>query len=233
MQPFRTELIARRAYREFVLMRRLPRHPNVITMLDAFTSAKNLVEFDSCCIVMELLDFDLSTSFKPNGTQVNHEQISFLLYQMLCAVNHIHRLGIVHRDLKPGNIVVKNDGCVLKLLDFGLARSQNPQMSPYVFTRWYRSPEVILEMKEYSGKADVWALGCIFAEMITRQVYLPGKDHVDQWMKIAQKFGMPNEKFMQKLRPEVRNFIVQKTPPCHFIPWERQFPDKIFPPSMF
>lgn len=69
--------------------------------------------------------------------ELDHERLSFLLYQILCGVKHLHVSGIIHRDLKPNNIVVKND-CTLKILDFGLARSssENFMMTPYVVTRW-------------------------------------------------------------------------------------------------
>jgi c-Jun N-terminal kinase len=54
--------------------------------------------------------------------ELDHERMSFLLYQMLCGIHHLHQAGIIHRDLKPSNIVV-NFQCQLKILDFGLARS--------------------------------------------------------------------------------------------------------------
>ncbi|VDN42686.1 unnamed protein product [Dibothriocephalus latus] len=67
---------------------------------------------------------------------LDHERTSFLLYQMLCGVKHLHMSGIIHRDLKPSNIAVRND-CTLKILDFGLARTANENfmMTPYVVTR--------------------------------------------------------------------------------------------------
>ena len=69
--------------------------------------------------------------------ELDHERFSFLLYQILCGLKHLHVAGIIHRDLKPNNIAVKND-CTLKILDFGLARSgtENFMMTPYVVTRW-------------------------------------------------------------------------------------------------
>lgn len=78
---------------------------------------------------------------------LDHERISYLLYQMLCGIKHLHSAGIIHRDLKPSNIVVRSD-CTLKILDFGLARTAGTSfmMTPYVVTRYYRAPEVILGM---------------------------------------------------------------------------------------
>ena len=70
---------------------------------------------------------------------LDHERLSYLLYQLLCGIKHLHSAGIIHRDLKPSNIVVKSD-CTLKILDFGLARTAGDSfmMTPYVVTRYYR-----------------------------------------------------------------------------------------------
>lgn len=88
------------------------------------------------------------------------------------------------QDLKPSNIVVKSD-CTLKILDFGLARTAGTtfMMTPYVVTRYYRAPEVILGMG-YKENVDIWSVGCIMGEMIRGGVLFPGTDHIDQWNKI-------------------------------------------------
>merc|ERR1712136_655726 len=69
--------------------------------------------------VMELMDANLCQVIQMD---LDHERMSYLLYQMLCGIKHLHLAGIIHRDLKPSNIVVRSD-CTLKILDFGLARS--------------------------------------------------------------------------------------------------------------
>jgi mitogen-activated protein kinase 8/9/10 (c-Jun N-terminal kinase) len=80
--------------------------------------------------------------------------------------------------------VVKSD-CTLKILDFGLARTAGTtfMMTPYVVTRYYRAPEVILGMG-YKENVDIWSVGCIMGEMIRGGVLFPGTDHIDQWNKI-------------------------------------------------
>ncbi|TRY83638.1 hypothetical protein DNTS_003867 [Danionella cerebrum] len=116
-RPFQNQTHAKRAYRELVLMNYL---------------------------VMELMDANLCQVIQ---MELDHERLSYLLYQMLCGIKHLHSAGIIHRDLKPSNIVVKSD-CTLKILDFGLARTAATGllMTPYVVTRYYRAPEVILGM---------------------------------------------------------------------------------------
>ena len=80
--------------------------------------------------------------------------------------------------------MVRSD-CTLKILDFGLARSAGTSfmMTPYVVTRYYRAPEVILGMG-YRENVDIWSVGCIMGEMIRGGVMFPGTDHIDQWNKI-------------------------------------------------
>ena len=91
----------------------------------------------------------------------------------------MHSAGILHRDLKPRNLLV-NSNCDLKICDFGLARAdinccknKTLIMTDYIATRWYRAPEVILSWKRYSTAIDVWSVGCILAELITRKPLLP------------------------------------------------------------
>lgn len=104
-------------------------------------------------------------------------------------INHVSIAGFalsvyLQQDLKPSNIVVKSD-CTLKILDFGLARTAGTtfMMTPYVVTRYYRAPEVILGMG-YTENVDIWSVGCIMGEMIRGGVLFPGTDHIDQWNKI-------------------------------------------------
>ncbi|CAG9539070.1 unnamed protein product [Cercopithifilaria johnstoni] len=202
-RPFQNVTHAKRAYREFKLMN-LVNHKNIIGLLNAFTPQKTLDEFSDLYIVMELMDANLCQVIQMD---LDHERMSYLLYQMLCGIRHLHAAGIIHRDLKPSNIVVKSD-CSLKILDFGLARSAGDSfmMTPYVVTRYYRAPEVILGMG-YKDNVDVWSTGCIFGEMIHGSVLFPGSDHIDQWTKIIEHLGTPSPMFMRRLQSTVRNYV--------------------------
>ncbi|PNJ18541.1 MAPK9 isoform 3 [Pongo abelii] len=151
-RPFQNQTHAKRAYRELVLLKCV-NHKNIISLLNVFTPQKTLEEFQDVYLVMELMDANLCQVIH---MELDHERMSYLLYQMLCGIKHLHSAGIIHRDLKPSNIVVKSD-CSLKILDFGLARTActNFMMTPYVVTRYYRAPEVILGMgyKENASQA--------------------------------------------------------------------------------
>uniref|UniRef100_A0A8C4GSW5 Stress-activated protein kinase JNK n=1 Tax=Dicentrarchus labrax TaxID=13489 RepID=A0A8C4GSW5_DICLA len=172
-RPFQNQTHAKRAYRELVLLKCV-NHKNIIRLINVFTPQKSLEEFQDLYLVMELMDASLCQVIHMD---LDHERMSYLLYQILCGIRHLHSAGIIHRDLKPSNIVVKSD-CTLKILDFGLARTActNFMMTPYVVTRYYRAPEVILGMK-YKENVDIWSVGCIMGEMVKGSVIFQGTDH--------------------------------------------------------
>ena len=96
---------------------------------------------------------------------------------------------------QPGNLLV-NKNCDLKICDFGLARAIDPSeekkdlgLTEYVVTRWYRAPELLVENQTYTTAIDVWAVGCIFAEMLGRKALFPGRDYLHQLRLIIDVLG--------------------------------------------
>uniref|UniRef100_A0A3P8PZR7 mitogen-activated protein kinase n=1 Tax=Astatotilapia calliptera TaxID=8154 RepID=A0A3P8PZR7_ASTCA len=177
-RPFQSEIFAKRAYRELRLLKHM-KHENVIGLIDVFTPALSLDDFQDFYLVMPYMFTDLS---KVRG-QLSEDKVQFLVYQMLCGLRYIHKAGIIHRDLKPGNLAVNQD-CELKILDFGLARSTDAEMTGYVVTRWYRAPEVILNWMHYT------------------------QTDMDQLTQIMKVTGVPGPEFIQKLdTPEARNYV--------------------------
>ncbi|PAA72747.1 hypothetical protein BOX15_Mlig028252g1 [Macrostomum lignano] len=223
-RPFQNVTHAKRAYREFVLMK-LVNHKNIIGLLNAFTPQSSLDDFNEVYLVMELMDANLCQVIQMD---LDHERMSYLLYQMLCGIKHLHSADIIHRDLKPSNIVVRTD-CTLKILDFGLARTAGGSfmMTPYVVTRYYRAPEVILGMG-YQENVDIWSVGCIFGEMVRGRILFPGTDHIDQWTKITEQLGTPGPEFLARLNAAVRNYV-QNRPRYQPWPFEQLFPNDYFP----
>lgn len=114
----------------------------------------------------------------------------------------------MHRDLKPSNILV-NENCDLKICDFGLARIQDPQMTGYVSTRYYRAPEIMLTWQKYDVEVDIWSAGCIFAEMLEGKPLFPGKDHVNQFSIITELLGTPPDDVIQTICSENVSSIIQ------------------------
>uniref|UniRef100_A0A672FZD7 Stress-activated protein kinase JNK n=1 Tax=Salarias fasciatus TaxID=181472 RepID=A0A672FZD7_SALFA len=199
-RPFQNQTHAKRAFRELVLMKCV-NHKNIIGLLNVFTPQKSLEEFQDVYLVMELMDANLCQVIQ---MELDHERLSYLLYQMLCGIKHLHAAGIIHRDLKPSNIVVKSD-CTLKILDFGLARTAATGllMTPYVVTRYYRAPEVILGMGYQAND-------------------------IDQWNKVIEQLGTPSQDFLMKLNQSVRTYV-ENRPRYAGYSFEKLFPDVLFP----
>lgn len=84
----------------------------------------------------------------------------------------------------------------IKIGDFGLARTYSLPVRPYsqeVVTLWYRAPEILLGSVEYSTPIDIWSIGCIFAEMVTKKPLFAGDSDLDQLYRIFRILGTPNE----------------------------------------
>lgn len=119
---------------------------------------------------------------------------SSCMFQILQGLGFIHRHGFFHRDLKPENILCSGPE-LLKIADFGLVREirSRPPYTDYVSTRWYRAPEVLLHSTTYSSPIDMWAVGCIAAEICTYRPLFPGSTETDQLYKICAILGCPNK----------------------------------------
>uniref|UniRef100_A0A4W5MF81 mitogen-activated protein kinase n=1 Tax=Hucho hucho TaxID=62062 RepID=A0A4W5MF81_9TELE len=203
-RPFQSKLFAKRAYRELRLLKHM-KHENVIGLLDVFTSEISLDRFHDFYLVMPFMGTDLGKLMKME--RLSQDRVQFLVYQMLKGLKYIHSAGIIHRDLKPGNLSV-NEDCELKILDFGLARQTDTEMTGYVVTRWYRAPEVILNWMHYTQTVDIWSVGCIMAEMLLGKPLFKGNDHLDQLKEIMKITGTPTADFVTKLQSQdARNYI--------------------------
>ncbi|XP_014003681.1 mitogen-activated protein kinase 12 [Salmo salar] len=203
-RPFQSELFAKRAYRELRLLKHM-KHENVIGLVDVFTADLSLDRFHDFYLVMPFMGTDLGKLMKLQ--QLSEDKVQFLVYQMLKGLKYIHSAGIIHRDLKPGNLAV-NQECELKILDFGLARQADSEMTGYVVTRWYRAPEVILSWMHYTQTVDIWSVGCIMAEMLSGKPLFKGNDHLDQLTEIMKITGTPTQEFITKLQSQdAKNYV--------------------------
>ncbi|KAK4388803.1 Cell division control protein 2A [Sesamum angolense] len=118
------------------------------------------------------------------------------LYQILRGIAYCHSHRVLHRDLKPQNLLIDRRTNALKLADFGLARAFGIPVRTFtheVVTLWYRAPEILLGSRHYSTPVDVWSVGCIFAEMVTRRALFPGDSEIDELFRIFRIMGTPTE----------------------------------------
>uniref|UniRef100_A0A8C2GWQ4 mitogen-activated protein kinase n=1 Tax=Cyprinus carpio TaxID=7962 RepID=A0A8C2GWQ4_CYPCA len=188
-RPFQSRLFAKRAYRELRLLKHM-KHANVVGLLDVFTSEILLDRFQDFYLVMPFMGTDLGKLMKMQ--RLSEDRVQFLVYQILRGLKVRHRYTHNHicEDLKPGNLAVNQD-CELKILDFGLARQADSEMTGYVVSRWYRAPEVILNWMHYSQTVDIWSVGCIMAEMLLGRPLFKGNDYLDQLREIIKITGTP------------------------------------------
>lgn len=123
-------------------------------------------------------------------------EIKCLLQQLTSGVAYMHENWILHRDLKTSNLLLNNRG-QLKIADFGMARYAGdpppPKLTQLVVTLWYRAPELLLGARAYGAAVDMWSVGCIFGELITREPLLQGKNEVDQISKVFELCGVPTD----------------------------------------
>lgn len=200
--------INRTALREIKLLQELS-HKNLIGLLDVFGHLSNV------SLVFDFMDTDLEVIIKDNTIILTTANIKAYTIQTLQGLEYLHLNWILHRDLKPNNLLVNAEG-VLKIGDFGLAKfygSPTRINTNQVVTRWYRSPELLFGAKQYSVGIDMWAVGCILAELLLRVPFLPGESDLDQLSRICQVFGNPTEENWPGLK-SLSDFVVFKPFPA-------------------
>ncbi|XP_042471039.1 mitogen-activated protein kinase 2-like [Zingiber officinale] len=207
---FDNSIDAKRTLREIKLLQHL-NHDNVIAIKDIIRPP-NRENFNDVYIVYELMDTDLHQIIHSNQA-LTDDHCQFFLHQLLRGLKYVHSANVLHRDLKPSNLLL-NARCDLKIGDFGLARttSETDFMTEYVVTRWYRAPELLLNCSEYTAAIDIWSVGCILGEIVTREPLFPGKDYVHQLKLITELIGSPDDSSLGFLRGDNARRYVRQFP---------------------
>ncbi|XP_066579288.1 serine/threonine-protein kinase MAK isoform X2 [Amia ocellicauda] len=159
-------------------------HANVVKLKEVIR------ENDHLYFVFEYMKENLYQLMKERNKLFPESVIRNIMYQIIQGLSFIHKHGFFHRDMKPENLLCMGPELV-KIADFGLAREirSRPPYTDYVSTRWYRAPEVLLRSSVYSSPIDIWAVGCIMAELYTLRPLFPGNSEVDEIFKICQVLG--------------------------------------------
>lgn len=184
------------AIRELKMLRSL-RHENIVNLKEIVTgqnqhsrARRNKHEI---YMVFEYVDHDLTGLMDTPSIRFTEEQVKTYAKQLLSGLWYCHDREVLHRDIKGSNLLIDNDGN-LKIADFGLARTFNDNLKKYtnrVITLWYRSPELLLGAEEYGPEVDIWSVGCLLVELLSKRPLFPGKDETEQLELIFRVLGHP------------------------------------------
>ena len=148
--------------------------------------------------------------FRNNKKYIPLEKIKSISKQLLKGLDYCHERHIVHRDLKPENVLFTEDERV-KICDFGSSKviDGSTTSTPYIVSRYYRAPELILGKKDYNEKIDIFAAGCIIGELFTLLPLFPGKTEGLQLFEYMCLLGHPGDKYFSQfsLCPSNREYF--------------------------
>lgn len=196
------------ALREVKLLKGLS-HDNMVTLKEIVCSKEQGtgdVLPKNVFMVFEYLEYDLTGVLETPEIRLTADHVKSWARQLLEGVHYMHTNKVIHRDLKASNLLINRHG-ELKIADWGLARSWNSEMKRLtnkVITLWYRPPELLLGMIDYSTKIDMWSVGCIVAEMFRRSAFLKGRNETHQLELIYKVCGTPNTQEWPNLEKKCR-----------------------------
>ncbi|OMJ94201.1 hypothetical protein SteCoe_2686 [Stentor coeruleus] len=155
-------------------------HQNIIKLKEVVRANNDL------SLIFEYCDKNLYQLMTEGA--MPEDQIRDYIKQILTGLSFLHKSGIFHRDIKSDNILMSET--IAKIADFGLAREIRSS-GPY--TEYYRAPEVLLRSKRYSWPVDIFAVGCITAELFLNRPIFPGTNEIDQLNRLCSVLGTPND----------------------------------------
>lgn len=190
---FQNSTDAQRTFREVMFLQSL-KHDNIIKLLNVHRADND----KDIYLVFEFMETDLHAVIRARILEDIHKQ--YIIYQLLKTLKYLHSAELLHRDMKPSNLLLNSD-CLMKVADFGLARSilmlereqvSKPVLTDYIATRWYRAPEILLGSTKYTKGVDMWSVGCILGELILEKPIFPGNSTMNQLERIIAVVGKPS-----------------------------------------
>lgn len=151
------------------------------------------------CLVFESLYMNLRAVVKKFGRDIglNLDAVGRYAKQLFMALKHLEDCGVLHSDIKPDNILVNEAKNKLKLCDFGNAMlAGENERTPYLVSRFYRAPEVILGL-QYHHPMDMWSVGCCLYELYSGRILFPGSSN-NEMLRLHMELKGPFPKKMLK-----------------------------------
>ena len=205
----RTHKVGTKLSREYEILSQLKDCEYIVKLRDTFYSVND----DGKVIqnlVFEYVTRSLETymdDFRKKKKLIPIEKIKKISKQLLLGLNYCHKKNIVHRDLKPENVLFTQDEQV-KICDFGSSKciKDKTTSTPYIVSRYYRAPELILGKMNYDSKIDIFAAGCIIAELFTLTPLFPGKTEGLQIFEHMCILGNPGKEYFSEFNLP-RNYV--------------------------
>lgn len=193
--------------REAQVLVELKGHPNIVGVRGVFLSNDGAGGETMLNLVLEFLADTVHRVIKhynQMSKQMDHQFVRLYMYQLFRGLNYTHSRGIVHCDIKPQNLLLDGKTHTLKICDFGTAKRMvvGQPLRAYVCSRYYRAPECILGSTEYTSAVDLWAAGCVLAEMLLGLPLFTGKDGIDQLLEIIKVRGTPTAQELVAMNPQ-------------------------------
>mmetsp|Transcript_8937 Transcript_8937/g.17486 ORF Transcript_8937/g.17486 Transcript_8937/m.17486 type:complete len:411 (-) Transcript_8937:284-1516(-) len=158
---------------------------NIISLLDTIMDPLSKTK----CLVFEYVN---ACDFKTLFPRLTSNDIQYYMYQLLLALDFCHSRGVMHRDVKPHNVMIDHRTKKLRLIDWGLAEFYHPgkEYNVRVASRYFKGPELLVNMRTYDYSLDIWSYGCMLAGMIfVRHPFFHGRSNEDQLVKIVKVLG--------------------------------------------
>lgn len=187
--------------REVEILNKIKNCKYVVKLIDTFYT----IDIESKIIQNMIFEYVKNAldryidSFRKNKKFIPIEKIKILSNQILKGLDYCHKLNIVHRDLKPENILITENE-EIKICDFGSSKiiNNDSHSTPYITSRYYRAPELILGKSNYDYKIDIFALGCIISELFTLTPLFPGKTEGSQIFEHICIIGNPGKEYFSQ-----------------------------------
>ncbi|XP_065427440.1 cyclin-dependent kinase 20-like isoform X1 [Chrysemys picta bellii] len=213
--------IPNQALREIKALQEIEENQHVVKLKAVFPHGAGFV------LVFEYMLSDLAEVIRNAQQPLTQAQAKGYMLMLLQGVAFCHANNIMHRDLKPANLLISSTG-QLKIADFGLARVFSSDAgrlySHQVATRWYRAPELLYGARKYDEGVDLWAVGCIFAELLNNSPLFPGENDIEQLCCVLRVLGTPSPRVWPEITelPDYNKISFKDNPP---IPLEEVLPD--------